>query len=191
MNNDKLVQCAIETYDHLLWEAVIKVCGRAFSQSFSCKENRVRVVYRTVPPDCLAGDEADPRIQFQKIREVIDKLISLSLPIRKLGKNSRGTCKARKMCSQGSYMIFLENTIPLSKVSFSDYLIRGEYEAYDCDFVEVGTWGEKDYICCPCVGQHLENTRGLSNFKIDLQEPKRVGKGTYEFRFKVGVRATT
>jgi len=190
MKSEKSVSEAIETYDHLLWEAVIRVCGRAFSKSFICKENLVRVVHQTVPPNYLSRKHNDPRWQLPKIEEVIEKFISQSLPIRKLGKSSRGTVESERMCSQRSYQVFLKNTISPSREYFEVYLLTGWREVYECDFVEIGNRGEESYICCPCVGEHLTNTQDLQGFEVNLQQPKRVGRDTYEFRFEVSQKTT-
>ncbi len=184
------VQRAIETYDHLLWEAIILVCGDALSKSFQRQGNRVRVVYQTAGPDCLSwsGGYPDPRGHLPQIKEEIARLINLSLPIKKIGKKPRLMNEAKQLCSRLSYQDFLRNVAPLSKEGYiNSWSQYREGWMYDCDFVEIGNRGKKGYICCPCVGQHLSNTKDLAGCGVNLQEPKRVGNGTYEFRFEVVV----
>ena len=175
---------AVETFDHLLWEAIIRVCGVALSKSFEQRENQIKVVYQTCANEPYVSfernheSERDPRRQFQLIITEIRKLIFLSLPVKKLEKKSYE--EANHLCSRYSYRDFLQSISREKKVS--------EY-----DFVEVGRrgfggMGEKGYICCPCVGQHLENTRDLAVFEKNLHEPKKVGKDTYEFRFEVLIK---
>ena len=174
------VSRAIETYDHLLWEAVIKVCGTALSRSFKQEGNRVRVVYQTFEfePGAEWSEDCpvDPRQTINKIRDEVDRLISLALPIRKLGRTECDEHGAFLKCSNNSYFSFFTHTV----------MYRGEKS---CDFVKIGHGGQDGYICCPCVGEHLGNTKDLLGFNVNLQPPKRVGRDTYEFRFEVA--ATT
>lgn len=184
METKERVRKAVETYDHLLWEAIIEVCGVALSKSFERMGNQVRVVYQTCANEPYVSFEKthylerDPRRQLRLIEIEVEKLVSLSLPIQKLGKKSYETLSvAKHLCSRYSYQDFLQN-------------ILREKTEYECDFVEFGRkgfggMGEKGYICCPCIGEHLENTRDLATFKVDLQKPEKVGKDTYEFRFTI------
>lgn len=181
------VLCAIETYDHLLWQAVIKVCRIALSRSFRRDGNQVRVVYTTF--DRVDGvidldNPVDPRNQFSEIKAMVEELIDWHLSIKKLGQVQRSISEARKLCSHYSYEKFL-----------IDKVVDPNTTQTDLDFVRIGSFVElpahidalrwSAYICCPCVGRHLENTRQLWDFVINLQPPKRVGKNTHEFRFEV------
>lgn len=188
MNSEGLLR-AVETYDHLLWEAVARVCGVALSQAFAQDGGKVRVVYKTCHNDphfWPHGGCPDPRGHLRQIEGEVAKLASLCLPIQKLGKKLREAYEAEQLCSRIGYKCFLQNTVPFSQEYLVTHASQLRLEkSYDCDFVEFGFRGEEGHICCPCIGEHLTNTKDLRAFKIDLQEPRRVGKDAYEFRFEI------
>jgi len=188
MKNEEKIRRGLETCDHIVWQAAINVCGMAVSKSFEQRENLVRVVYQTYDPEYPnIKDLVDPRKAFSRIEAEFTRLISLSLGIRKRGYESRGFNVAKSLCSHTCYIEFLifgSNTMSESdKIDL--FCLGGIDIPVLCDFVEFGRKGEDGYICCPCIGKHLGNTKELSDFKIDLQKPKKVGKDTYEFRFSV------
>ena len=170
------VKKALETYDHLLWEAIIRVCGGAESKTFSHTANSVRVVYRIC--------KIDPRDVFLEIIAKIEYFISRSIEIRKLGKEYRDSYAANNLCSRGHYQLFLRDVV----LKEQGVDLDSDKIPVLCDFVEFNDRYSNAYICCPCIGKHLENTRDLSSFKVDLREPKRVGNNVYEFRFQISVK---
>lgn len=194
MNN---INRAVETYDHLLWEAIIRVCGIALSRSFHQYGNEVRVVYGVCPLDPTSQGSAsvDPRREFLQIETEVVRMISLSLPIRKLGLEFREVVAANNLCSSPSYRKFFNDKIVYYKPGIGEgySLIKGSdgflVPCFKCDFVEIGAQDQDGHICCPCVGKHLENTRDLSGFKVSLDKPERVGKDVYEFRFEISERS--
>lgn len=184
------VMRAVETYDHLLWEAIIRVCGMAFSQAFEQMESRVRVVYKTYDPKfppLQSKDPVDPRGAFWRIEAEAKRLISLPLPIRMLGEECRDYDVAGGLCSHPSYHHFLlfGSKILTEEDRINILGLGSRQHPVFCNFVEFGQKGEQEHICCPCTGQHLENSQDLLDFKVDLQKPTRKGKDTYEFRFEV------
>jgi len=187
MSRPEEVSRALETYDHLLWEAIIRVCGLAFSKAFGREGNQVRVVYQTHDPDFPGiGQSVDPCAEFSRIKSFVDELASSALPVIKLGRASRPFHVAAGLCTHASYQHFLLFGI-LSEIDRIEILGRGSAGyPVSCDFVEIGRRDGKEHICCPCVGDHLASTRDFQGFVVNLSVPKRVGRDTYEFRFAVG-----
>lgn len=182
---------AVETYDHLLWDSLIRICGLAFSKSFARKENSVRVVYQTHDPEFPGVvSPVDPREAFQQIKTETNRLIALALPIRKLGIENRRFNVARSLCSHHCYLDFLLFGCGiLTEADRLSILFMGNTQIpVFCDFVEIGDKGSNGYICCPCVGEHLDLTSDLLRFEINLKKPKRGGKDTYEFRFEISAK---
>jgi len=169
METVKKISKAVETYDHLLWQAIINVCGIGLSRSFHQEGNNVRVVYTTYYPDPEIQTKpfTDPQEKFSLIEKEVQRYISLSLPIRKIKLEQCRGMEEEDLCSSFSYRDFL-----LSKTMGDINLLIG-LPGSKLEFVEMGSRGENDYICCPCVGQHLENTRDLALFEIKLQEPEK------------------
>lgn len=170
MSSESRVDRAIETYDHLLWEAVARVCGRAFSKAFNKVGQSVRVVYET---------DIDPRQCFGRIKEEIESLILKGLPIEKEQPGDGWMRELEEACSRKEYW---------------QYFTSSQHWEYPWEVVKIGfprseAWKIfpklQDWICCPCKGQHLQNTSELKNFNIELKEPKRVGQDRYEFRFSL------
>jgi len=168
------VERAIETYDHLLWESVARICEQAFSQAFQKQGHAVRVVYKTT---------IDPRECFEKIKEEVGFLISKELPVRKLGRRMYWLREIEGLCSRIEYFNLrqLSTREIFSKQVSDDFHV----DQIDCDFVMIGIKDKADYICCPCLGQHLDNTRQLQQVEIKLQRPSKVGKNNFEFRFEI------
>jgi len=169
------VERAIETYDHLLWEAVARICKQAFSQAFQKQGHAVRVVYKTT---------IDPRECFEKIKEEVGYLISKELLVRKLGNKIHSLREVEKLCSRVEYLDFffsLKRPPRPWEIYFKQF---DEDFPADCDFVIIGT-KQSDHLCCPCQGQHLDNTRQLQQVEIKLQRPSKVGKNNFEFRFEI------
>lgn len=179
---EEAVARALETYDHILWQSIINICGIALSRSFHQEENKVRVVYTTYNPDPEIQTKplTDPQEKFSLIEKEVQRYISLSLPIRKIKFSESDAENDNDLCSNYSYLFFMQD-----KIMGDIGLLLGLPNRPDLEFVEIGKKGQDFYIHCPCVGQHLENTRDLTAFEIKLQEPKRVGKNTYEFRFSI------
>jgi len=186
MEKEERIRKAVETCDHILWQAVINVCGIGLSRSFHQEGNNVRVVYTTYCPDPEIQTKplTDPLEQFSLIKKEVKRYISLSLPVRKLKLKPCRGMEADGFCSSFSYRDFL-----LTKTMGDIGLLLG-LPGSKLEFVEIGNRvkdgrDQDGYICCPCVGEHLENTRDLTAFKVDLREPKKVGRNTYEFQFSV------
>lgn len=178
MHNTKAeeVERAISTYDHLLWEAIARVCQQAFSQAFQQQGRAVRVVYKTT---------LDPREYFEKIKKEIGVLISKELPVFKLGRRNYFLEEINHLCSRLEFSDHIRQ-LPTWKIFFKQSSEDFHVNYMDCDFVEIGIKDQTDdYICCPCLGQHLAFTGQLQRFEIKLQEPRKVGKNNFEFRFEI------
>ena len=185
MKSEREISQALETYDHLLWEAIIRVGGVAFSKSFERRGNLIRVVYATYNEDSPSKAPFDPRPVFSQIEDGVFSFTTSSLPVIKLGYKSRGFTVASNLCSHPCYKDFLFNAV-LTERKRIDLVCFGSMTLpIACDFVEIGNRSEKDYICCPCVGEHLSYTSDLLSFKVVLQKPKKVGKHNFEFRFEI------
>ncbi len=212
---EEVVERAVETYDHLLWQSIINICGVALSKAFERKENSVRVVYEIRDMGLNFWREKpfylDPRGRLDLIKKEVEHFISSALPIQKEMSSWRFSREANAMCSNWCYNHFLfdvasEELASLSKCKpevtensedtdiMWELFMQNDMPAIErrelilCSFVRIGWPSLPGCICCPCVGQHLENTRDLAAFKIKLQEPKKIGKDTYEFRFEVSIK---
>ncbi len=204
MKTEQEVSRALETYDHLLWEVVIRNYDFAISKAFRRKGNQVSVVYkiRNDRDSHFIGNvyrdrscSMDPRdYGSENIGAEIRRWASLSLPIKKFGVKTYGADEAKFLCSHVSYWWFLEDMVkPSSRACHvlvgsrpgERFLRQGEELAYTCDFVEIGKWGNEVHVRCPCVGEHLANTNELQGFQVNLSEPERVGEDTYEFKFEI------
>jgi hypothetical protein len=212
MNIENRIPKAIETFDHLLWEAIIRVCGIALSKAFKREGNSVRVVYEIRDPGLNFWREKpfylDPRGHLDLIKKEIDYFISSTLPIKKEMSVWRFSREANAMCSNWCYNHFLftiasETIARLSGIKenptsenigdrqmWEDFLqnqmpMVEKKELVNCAFVIIGWSTLPGCICCPCVGEHLNNTSELKDFRIELSEPKKVGNDAYEFRFSI------
>ncbi len=174
METAERISKAVETYDHIFWESIIQVCNGAISKTFSQTGNSVRVVYEVC--------KNDPRKVFPEIKARAEYYISRSMEIRKIGKEYRDSYVANNLCSNGHYQLFLRDMF--FREQGVDFDSLGNFSML-CDFVELKDRYSNAYICCPCTGEHLENTRDLAEFEIKLHEPKKVGRNTYEFRFEI------
>ncbi len=154
----EMINRAIETYDHVLWECIAKACGFAYSQAFAKKGSRVRVVYRLSPG-------IDPRQPdtFQLIQDLIQEYIDWGLSIIKTKMPDT---------TAGSTEYYLEYGKQIATRALVEVVIIG-YPTHSSQ------------IICPCQGWHLKNTKELKHFRVELKKPKKIGKDTYEFRFKI------
>ncbi len=186
METKERISKAVETLDHLLWEAIIRVCGMALSKTFELTENSVRVVYQTWNSKlrwCIK-EPIDPRDVFLKVTAKVEYFISLHMRVRKLGKEYRNYNVANGLCSNPWYQLFLIDI--LAKQDRIDLNCLGNCQQLVlCDFVEFRHDYSGQSFCCPCVGEHLSNTSELYNYNHEIHEPKKVGKNSYEFRFTV------
>lgn len=151
------VNRAIETFDHLLWEAITRASQVPISQFFEQSDDSARVVYKV---DSLY-------IDCERIEEELEKMIEASLPIIKIKKKRNSYHELRQMCTHVSYQFFL------------DQIFDNDRRKTDIEFVKIG-----DAICAPCCGKHLNNTNELNNFIIKW-ESKKVSSGVYKFSFKI------
>lgn len=157
-NKDNELEKAIETLDHLLWEAIALFCKKAISKSYTLNGNKVKVVYKT---------EEDPRNCFEEVLQEIDVIISQNLFIKK--EHIKNLNDLKKICSRDEYFDFI------------NHIARDRENCLEV--VKIGT-----VICCPCKGQHVKSTRELERFNIEISKPIRKGRDIYEFRFSVSLK---
>ena len=156
----EMVERAVETYDHLLWEAIIRVCGGAISKGFRQQRGSASVTYE-VP--------ADPRLHLQEIEQEIFSFIISGLSIAKTSCGSLEELK--EICSRDEYRKFVEDAGRLWESPFR--------------VVQIGKRRSEKWVSCPCDGEHLNCTGELNMFKIELKGPRNVGKDTYKFHFVI------
>jgi hypothetical protein len=186
---------AIETLDHLLWEALLQDILKerpnelALSQAYSCKDNAVRVVYKI----CLATTTGiasslyyDPILRFKNIKSLVGDMIDDGLLIKKVRPHNISYGEAKAICSHLSYRKFLFDTRTREEqLAILFYDNPDDLDLYEVAFVVIGHGVLSHQIVCPCSGEHLQNTVELIPFNFTLCEPKKIGIDTYEFRFEL------
>jgi Ser-tRNA(Ala) deacylase AlaX len=177
----QMIEAAVETCDHLLWESISRVYGLAFSKAFNAKAGKVRVTYET---------RLDPRDNLGKIKEELNSLIAKKLPVVTLGFARLTMRQIEKFCSRIEYLDLFCTANRITspqEIIFRELDFDNDYY-YLCNFVIIGK-NPPDYISCPCNGPHLSNTVRLNEFKIEILTPERVGKDKYEFRFEIDLKS--
>jgi len=126
----------------------------------------------------------DPRQDEEKINYEFGGVALKELNINKLGKKKRSLVDIAILCSHSDYFHFFLGII---KSRYPDMESLDCNKKYECDFVEIGDPSSEYYICCPCIGEHLEEVRVLGIFdrKITI---KKVGPDQYSFKLNLEVR---
>ncbi|MDD5721389.1 MAG: hypothetical protein PHT16_03005 [Candidatus Pacebacteria bacterium] len=115
--NDERISKAVSTFDHILWESILRACGMATSKAFQQTGRSARVVY-SIP-------DLDPNsaIYSEGIAQEVKSFLMYNRRVKKIGKRLYKLDEALKLCTHESYRIFLKR-------------IFGEQQEKELDFVQ-------------------------------------------------------